>query len=702
MENNEKQDKAISYLKEQSLFLFNLQSDIVFLAEELNKLDAKRSEELYNRYSNMPDSDINKFRIEIFEIMKSGIKINKYALADAAEKYFENASFSIYKAFYDVLFGQKEQDMCREYLIFLADSIIKALNLKNNKYDIENFSVDSHICSISIYENRNFRPNSYFGIFNPQWGGYYHKKPEMECSISKGKLYYSYMDNVSEAESFEELTAFLSDRGSRHQHIETMLRSLSSRDKDKARYQKFWLIHAENAEPATNNKIAMPLPEEISFERLEKCGKKEDFISEYSKKEDSPEKNSLWNMAKEMISGNNRNGTQSLDSIWTFAKDLLPDDQVFLHNGKKIYAVGIITAGCFYNKGNVCVRVDWQRIREIETSVNIPEGNPAEIKRSDADKIAAEIKERSKLPRPWKWMMCVDKDLKLWHKCLQRGIVALRPGPCASYLRQRMQPGDIVYVKHKKNMVIARGIIQPGYEFIDEEELYTRKVEWTNLSELKFNEIIVYEPLSDITRHEKAVNILEELFAKADSSKIFENDILKEEQNQKLKKIADGHQFILLKGTSRSDKKIIADFLSFYIARHAEERRIERIQAGQSSAFDSYIAGNIDLGTFGINDPFMSLVEKAKNSPFMQYAAIAENINRSNAVVLIERVLSYFDKEMSEKILLKISEDALSHRPPIPANLHIIATIDTEDKNSVIAEKLLKNMFCVYECLENL
>ena len=408
MANRTKEDKAIDFLKKKSEYIYSLHSDAAFLAKELGRTGQEKSEELYSFYSAMPDSDINKFRLEILEIMRKGKRINKYSMAMTSEKYFENFIFTFPNAFFDILFPNEEQILCREYLSMLAESMITGLKLRNRKYIIKNFSDSSSVCSIDICRNESSLSSSYFGIADYTHGFRKHtQNPEIELAVFKGKCYYGMdakfdpsarrnrfdifghfdeSDPFDECTSFEEMIAFLSDTGGETRHI---------------------------------------IPEIL----------------------DIPKK---------------------------------PPVQI------------------------------------STPTPPIPQIKKPEIK---------------KLPRPWKWMMCVDKDLELWHKCLQRGIVALRPGPCASYLRQRMQPGDIVYVKHKKKMVIARGIIQPGYEFIEEEELYTRKVEWTNLSELKFNEIIVYEPLSDITRHEKAVNILEELFAKADSSKIFD---LHEDRTQTL------------------------------------------------------------------------------------------------------------------------------------------------------------------------
>lgn len=545
MSDNTIQDKAIVFLRKKSEYLYRLQTDAAFLAEELNKTGQKKAEESYLFYSALPASGINKFRLEILDMMRKGKKINKYALAIAAEKYFENAIFMFQSAFFDIIFTREEQAICREYLSMLAESIIAGLKLKNRKYIIENFSERSAGCTIEIWQNEGSLSETFFGVSDL----FYFRKPEIELAVLKGKFYYSTKSKqAEECESFEEVIAFLSDRG---------------------------------------------VPRSMSYK------------------------------------------TEN-------------------HTGE-----------------NIAIRLD-----------------------SSSKTKEPEIK---KFPRPWKWMLSVENDQKLWNKCLNRDIVAMHPGKCANHFIHNVEPGDIIYVKHKKGMVIARGVVRPGYEFINEEELHTRKIEWTNVCELKFNDILLYEPFSDITRHTRTLEKLDNLFRQARVESPREKLTRYGGKSTAIKQMADNRQAMLLKGKNGVDLKKLAEDIAFYILRQKDEGKLKRISPSQSAALDNYMFGNKELSGFPPEDPFIALIDKAKANPFIQYAVIAENIDRSNAAELVEKSLMFCDSDTFNSTLLKIAENLPSKRPALPANVHIIATMDSDGNKSKIAEKLLSKIFCIYE-----
>ena len=90
-----------------------------------------------------------------------------------------------------------------------------------------------------------------------------------------------------------------------------------------------------------------------------------------------------------------------------------------------------------------------------------------------------------------------------------------------------MKPGDVVFVKKGRSLIIGRGIVDSEYIYDNSRPFYKhiRRVKWTHNGEWQHFYPAVIKTLTDITVYTEYVNKLNALFEIEDDDDIEEPDI---------------------------------------------------------------------------------------------------------------------------------------------------------------------------------
>ena len=85
----------------------------------------------------------------------------------------------------------------------------------------------------------------------------------------------------------------------------------------------------------------------------------------------------------------------------------------------------------------------------------------------------------------------------------------------------KIKPGDIVFAKKGRSMIVGRGVVTSDYYYDANHEIqpHLRKVDWTDKGEWKSDSLLAMKTLTNITRYTDDVNKLNSLFRKNDKVK---------------------------------------------------------------------------------------------------------------------------------------------------------------------------------------
>jgi 5-methylcytosine-specific restriction protein B len=155
---------------------------------------------------------------------------------------------------------------------------------------------------------------------------------------------------------------------------------------------------------------------------------------------------------------------------------------------------------------------------------------------------------------------------------------------------------------------------------------------------------------------------------------------------------------IILQGPPGVGKTFIARRLAYVLMGQKDESRAPMVQFHQSYAYEDFIQGYRpnDTGGFFLKDGiFHTLCGKAQNDPGRDYFLVIDEINRGNLSKIFGELMMLMesDKRGPEYALQltysKSSEDTFY----IPANLHMIGTMNTADRSLALVDYALRRRF---------
>ena len=174
---------------------------------------------------------------------------------------------------------------------------------------------------------------------------------------------------------------------------------------------------------------------------------------------------------------------------------------------------------------------------------------------------------------------------------------------------RELKPGDIVFAKRGRSVIIGRGVVEGGYQFDENGDSYPniRRMHWTHSGEWHTEDLLAMKTLTDITAYPDLVAKLDSFFESEDSETEEDagepvyptytpEDFLSEvymsaERYGTLVNVLHAKKSIILQGAPGVGKTFAAKRLAYSIMGAKDAERVMMVQFHQSYSYEDFIEG---------------------------------------------------------------------------------------------------------------
>ena len=281
---------------------------------------------------------------------------------------------------------------------------------------------------------------------------------------------------------------------------------------------------------------------------------------------------------------------------------------------------------------------------------------------------------------------------------------------------RELKPGDIVFAKRGRSVIIGRGIVEGAYQFDDNGDSYPniRKVRWTHSGEWQTEDLLAMKTLTDITAYPNFVAKLDSFFEDDDgepdeASGAVEypaytpEDFLSEvymdaERYGTLANVLRAKKNIILQGAPGVGKTFAAKRLAYSMMGVKDAERVMMVQFHQSYSYEDFIEGfrpnahgfDLEKGTF------YSFCKKAQDDSDNDYFFIIDEINRGNLSKIFGELFMLIenDKRGPRNTLQLLYSHELFY---VPSNVYLIGMMNTADRSLAMLDYALRRRFAFFE-----
>ena len=343
------------------------------------------------------------------------------------------------------------------------------------------------------------------------------------------------------------------------------------------------------------------------------------------------------------------------------------------------------------------------------------------------------------------WIYSPGEGAGIWDECYTKGIMAIgwdsigdlrqyasktemkkamkeNIDPERSYVMaahatwqfaNEMKPGDIVFAKRGRSIVIGRGVVTSDYEFDDarDDNRNVRGVNWTHKGEWPHPGQAVMKTLTDVTSYTDYVEKLNALFASDDIDEVEAEEIRWPEYSKEdfLKAVyMDEAGYDTLVGLVRNKKNVIlqgapgvgktyaAKRLAYSIMGVKDPNRVMMVQFHQSYSYEDFIMGfrPAEKGFELKRGAFYNFCKAAEIDSENEYFFIIDEINRGNLSKIFGELFMLIENDKrGVELQLLYSDEKFS----VPDNVYIIGMMNTADRSLAMLDYALRRRFAFYE-----
>ncbi len=343
------------------------------------------------------------------------------------------------------------------------------------------------------------------------------------------------------------------------------------------------------------------------------------------------------------------------------------------------------------------------------------------------------------------WLYSPGEGASIWNECCKKGIMAIgwdaigdlnqyasktemkmamkeyidpeRQYTMAAHatwqFTHEIKPGDIVFAKKGRSIVIGRGVVMSDYEFDDsrDENKNVRKINWTHKGEWPHPGQAAMKTLTDITSYTDYVEKLNSLFVsdEIDDVEVEEVSYPSYSKEKFLSEVyMDAASYDTLAGLVLSKKNVIlqgapgvgktfaAKRLAYSIMEVKDPNRVMMVQFHQSYSYEDFIMGfrPSENGFKLKRGAFYNFCKNAEIDSENEYFFIIDEINRGNLSKIFGELFMLIENDKrGVELQLLYSDEKFS----VPDNVYIIGMMNTADRSLAMLDYALRRRFAFYE-----
>ena len=278
-----------------------------------------------------------------------------------------------------------------------------------------------------------------------------------------------------------------------------------------------------------------------------------------------------------------------------------------------------------------------------------------------------------------------------------------------------MKPGDIVFAKKGKHLVVGCGTVESDYIFDPNRKYYKsiRKVKWTHKGEWPHPGQAAMKTLTDITAYTDYVEKLNALFESEaeddDDEKIAEfkpydekqflNEVYMDKKDyDTLVGLIRKKKNVILQGAPGVGKTFAAKRLAYSIMGVKDPNRVMMVQFHQSYSYEDFIMGfrpNQDGGYDLKHGAFYEFCKSAEvDSEDTPYFFIIDEINRGNLSKIFGELFMLIESgKRGIELQLLYNDEKFS----VPKNVYIMGMMNTADRSLAMMDFALRRRFAFFD-----
>ena len=277
-----------------------------------------------------------------------------------------------------------------------------------------------------------------------------------------------------------------------------------------------------------------------------------------------------------------------------------------------------------------------------------------------------------------------------------------------------IRPGDIVFAKKGRTVVVGRGVVESEYEFDETRCQYrnVHKVRWTHRGEWPHPGQAAMKTLTDISAYTDYVAQLNDLFAEESlvedeeapevtypvyTAEDFLNEVyMAREDYDTLVAVLKKKKNIILQGAPGVGKTFAAKRLAYSIMAEKNKERVMMVQFHQSYSYEDFIMGfRPSAAGFELKKgAFYNFCKKAEEDSDNDYFFIIDEINRGNLSKIFGELFMLIETDKrGVELQLLYSDEKFS----VPANVYIIGMMNTADRSLAMLDYALRRRFSFFE-----
>ena len=343
------------------------------------------------------------------------------------------------------------------------------------------------------------------------------------------------------------------------------------------------------------------------------------------------------------------------------------------------------------------------------------------------------------------WLYSPGEGAGIWDECCEKGFMAIgwdeigdlnqyasktemkeamkehidpeRPYTMAAHatwqFANEIKPGDIVFAKKGRSIVIGRGVVLSDYEFDDsrDDNKNVRKVNWTHKGEWPHPGQAAMKTLTDITSYTDYVEKLNALFESDEIDDVEAEEVSypsysKEKFLDEVFMDADSYDTlvglvlnkknVILQGAPGVGKTFAAKRLAYSIMEVKDPNRVMMVQFHQSYSYEDFIMGfrPSEKGFELKRGAFYNFCKDAEIDSENEYFFIIDEINRGNLSKIFGELFMLIESDKrGVELQLLYSDEKFS----VPDNVYIIGMMNTADRSLAMLDYALRRRFAFYE-----